>query len=47
MLTTVPIGSVNDTRATAGALVASVVLLRAAEEAFASLACDDAIVNSA
>ena len=47
MLTTVTIGPVNDTRATARALVPGVVLLGAAEETLAPFACNDAIVNAA
>ena len=39
MLTTVPIGPVNDTRATARTLVPGVVLLGASEETLAPLAC--------
>ena len=47
VLTTVTIGPVNDTRATARALVPGIVLLGATEETLAPFACNDAIVNAA
>ena len=45
-LAAIAIGSVDDAVSCAGAVVASVVLLRSAEEAFAAFAGDDAVVDA-